>query len=352
MIPLQLKDCSFCRILKGTKKPFEKDWTNKKYSYEQISKFFPNENYGVLTGINGIGVCDDDSKDLKLISLLEKTFGESFRVRKHYYINFLNWSGEKIIFFDNHGEHLGELQGLGQQVVGAGSLHPSGEYYEIIKDVPIITIDFEIFKILMNDFIPKPKEIVERIISKTRWEGDDVKNIPISSVISFNGMIDLKNGKYQGSHPLHGSTTGMNFVVDTFSNTWHCFRCGSGGSSPELIAVMEGIINCSDAGRGCLAGSKGSELIKIAREKYGLKTPERMKNTKPMGWACSINIKKFAERNNILKCPDCSNSFTFDEKFGLFYCNTCKTKGTIKNLANLILLNSSATKMPKNYKFV
>jgi len=342
MIPIQLKDQLFCRVRKGEKRPFEENWNKKGYTYEEISQYFPKENYGVLTGINGLGVCDDDTPDLKLITILEKMCGESFRVRKHYYIKFSNWDGNKIIFYDKEGRHLGELQGLGQQVVGAGSLHPSGEYYEVIKDIPIIELDVVQFKELLKDYIPSKKvvQIPPKESFKTKWEGEDIKDIPVTSIISLGGMLDKGDGQYQGSHPLHGSTTGMNFSVNTISNTWYCYRCEKGGSSPELIAVMEGIIQCNEAGRGCLNGSKGSEVIKIAREKYGLKVPEvEIENIKrePMGWACSVNIKKMAERNNLLNCPKCNVPFEFNERIGFYKCPECKRFGGLKKFSNLIL---------------
>jgi hypothetical protein len=36
--------------------------------------------------------------------------------------------------------HLGEIQSKGQQVVGPGSIHPNGNPYEIIDDLPITEI--------------------------------------------------------------------------------------------------------------------------------------------------------------------------------------------------------------------
>jgi hypothetical protein len=337
MIPTQLKDCLFCRVLKGTKKPFEKDWTNKPYSYEEISKYFPQENYGVLTGINGLGVLDDDSPDKILMNLFETAFGTSFRVRDHYYIKLKGWKGDKIIFYDVDGTHLGELQGKGQMVVGAGSIHPSGAVYELKQDIPIKEIEFEKFLEVFQKYLKTIKEVSTELKTRTHWEGEDIKDIPISSVISFAGLKDVGNGCYQGSHPSHGSTGGMNFRVDSSNNTWYCFRCGSGGSSPELIAVMEGIIDCSQAGAGCLSGSIGSEVIKVAREKYGLKAPEISPEQQPRGWALSINIKKMAERRNFFACPNCKELFRFNERLGWFKCGC--SKGGIKAFVRLYIKN-------------
>ena len=156
--------------------------------------------------------------------------------------------------------------------------------------------------------------------------------------MSFAGLNDCGNGCLQGCHPDHGSETGMNFRINTTENTWYCFRCGSGGSSPELIAVMNGIINCNEAGRGCLAGDKGSQVIKVAREKYGLKVPEREEKV-AMGWALSVNIKKLAERYNFTKCIKCNLEFEFNEKLGFFKCNKCGDFGGLKIFADMILNN-------------
>ena len=38
-IPNQLKPYKFCRVRKQSKSPFEKDWVNKPYSFEEIGKF-------------------------------------------------------------------------------------------------------------------------------------------------------------------------------------------------------------------------------------------------------------------------------------------------------------------------
>lgn len=84
---------------------------------------------------------------------------------------------------------------------------------------------------------------------------------PINAKLTPNG--------YQGAHPVHGSTTGSNFCINEHSNTWYCFRHNCGGGALELYAISKGIIDCEDAGRGCLDG-KWSELFE-ALEKDGYK---------------------------------------------------------------------------------
>lgn len=331
MIPQQLKDMKFCRVRRATKRPFEKKWQKNPYSYQEILPFVRNgENYGVMTGHNNIAILDDDTKDKKLINKAVQSFGDTFRVRDHLYFKILRWDGKKIIFHDKEGNHLGELQGLGQQAVGPGSIHPSGETYEQKNNLPIKEIDFDILIDVFKEYMPQKEEEKEKFPEegkKTVWEGDNVLDIPITSIISIAGLDDKGKGKYQGPHPIHGSNTGMNFAVNTNSNTWYCFRHQSGGGPAEMIAVVEGIIDCSDVDKGCLSGDKGSKVIKIAWEKYGLKKPE----LKPDWWAekLGINIKRFAERNNITKCPKCDVEYEFNEEKGFFRCPNCDDKGTL-----------------------
>jgi len=322
-------------FISQAKLPQEKGWREtKNYSYEYISEWKLNNqayNYGVPTGFDNLGVMDDDTPNKRLIKLYEEHFQKTFRIRDHYYIKLLNWDCKKIVFFDETGEHLGELQGMGVQVVGAGSTHPTGEKYEVVDDLPIIEIEFEKFKEVFGKYMKKIKPVEERVHSLTSFSGDDVKEIPISNVISLGALNDVGGSCYQGCHPLHGSENGMNFRVDTTNNIWHCFRCQSGGGVPSLIAVMEGIISCSDAGSNCLRNEKGQKVIKIAREKYGLKSPEEnLENLQPMGWAKSLNIKSIAEKYNMKRCPDCLEMFQFEERLGWFRCGCHKWLGIPK----------------------
>lgn len=358
MIPEQLKDCRFCKVgLKkfvtqdkdSLKRPFEKGWQNKHYSYEEASVWRQNNmdwvNYGVHLGLNNLAVLDDDTESKWIMDLFVKEFGESFRVRDHYYIKLKNWDCVEIglVDYDNLDEKgnpkaLGEVKGLNHMAVAPGSIHPSGKVYDLRKDIPIKEIDFEDFKRVFGKYFQKPKVQVVREFKKTRWEGESVTDIPITSIISLNGMTDKGGGIYQGSNPVHGSKTGNNFIVNTLQNTWYCFRssCQSGGGPAELIAVVEGIIDCSQAGPSCFTKEEGQEVIKVAREKYGLKAPEQLE-LKPMGWALSINIKKFAERENFLNCPKCNVPFQFKEEVGWYKCSKCGDKGGLKKFAKLYL---------------
>jgi len=162
MIPKQLKKLKFCRIKRGSKAPFEKNWNNKPYSYEEISKYFPKENYGVLCGCNNLAVIDCDKKELSLA--VEQTLPKTFSVKtgsggKHFYY-FIPDLKKKIIL--NAGEeHLGEIQSKGTQVVGAGSLHPSGNKYEVIDDIEIKEISLKDIEKNFKQFIKNERAEVD-----------------------------------------------------------------------------------------------------------------------------------------------------------------------------------------------
>lgn len=335
-IPSQLLNMRFNRVKFKDKAAFEPGWQKNPHNYQSISNHFPRENYGVICG-KEVRVLDDDSPDQKLIKLFLEHFGQTFRVRDHLYIKFDNEKSDKIIFYDLDGEHLGELQGEGTYVVGPGSTHPSGEIYDVRNDLDIKTISYDKFFEVFGKYTKTIKRIV-REHKPTSWKGDNITEIPIGNIISFVGLKDVGDGNYQGPHPYHGSqNTGMNFRVDSFNNSWHCFRCQSGGGPSELIGVMEGVIDCSQAGTSCYTGDDGREVIKLARENYGLSVPDKQQDLGEVkGWANSVSILKLAKKYDLENCSNCSNPFSFKDSHGMYYCKTCKYGGGLKKFAEMI----------------
>jgi len=347
IIPQQLDGLRFNRVKFKKKRAFENDWQNNPYTYEEIQKYFPTENYGVICG-SDIRALDDDTPEELLKGLYHKNFPETMEVRGHIYFRFDNKYEDKIIFNhptlefpDSKGKmtsHMGELQGKNTYVVGPGSTHPSGAIYELKKDLPIVTISYDKFMDVFRGCIKRKKKKVIRDHTPTNWEGDSITDIPISSIISFNGLTDVGNGSFQGSHPIHGSSNGMNFRVDVDNNTWYCFRCQSGGGPSELIGVIEGIIDCSDAGASCFTQDQAREVIKVAREKYGLTTPEPKEQDlgEVKGWANSVSIIELAKKHNFADCHICGNPFKFEDTHGMYYCTHCKFGGGLRKFAELI----------------
>lgn len=278
MIPKQLVKLKFCRIKKGTKRPFEKDWVNKPYSYEKILKFFPKENYGVICGYDNLAVidCDNEALEVAIDSLLPKTFKVKTGKGSHFYYFIPNLKSKIILEVDN--QHLGEVQSYGTQVVGANCIHPSKKRYEVVNDMEIKQISLEELYSVIKNFMKEVKETEKMAKEETKLKSE----IDDLSVANIWGLIGLKKHKdeYYGEHPIHGSESGMNFWINPSKNTWHCFRCNSGGGPLSAIAVKEGIIDCSEANRGSLRGAKALESIKVAEEKYGLVKKQQIKEKK------------------------------------------------------------------------
>lgn len=85
-------------------------------------------------------------------------------------------------------------------------------------------------------------------------------------LVDLSKLKERGNNEYQGSHPLHGSTTGNNFSVNVKKNVWHCFRCNSGGGGLTWIAVKHGVIECNEAHKEVLRGLKFIETVKFAKK--------------------------------------------------------------------------------------
>jgi len=278
MIPNKLKNklLRFCRVKKGTKKPFEQDWTKKPYFYQEIEKF-EDENYGVLCGYGDLAVIDCDNKLLQ--NAIEQLLPETYKVKtgsggthNYYFIKGLN---KKMILETEDGTHLGEIQSWGTQVVGPKSIHPNGLLYEELNDINIQELSYEEMVDILKPFLKEFKEVEETAMWEKK-ENDDIDNLSITDIFGTSGL--KKHGsEYYGEHPIHGSDGGMNFWINPSKNLWHCFRCDSGGGPLSAIAVKEGIIDCSDARKGNLRGEKVLNCIKIAEEKYGLKKTEIIK---------------------------------------------------------------------------
>lgn len=272
MIPLQLKNCKFCRVQKESKKPIEKEWTKRPYTYQEIIEFVPKENYGVLCGFENLIVIDCD--DRILAGTIQNKFPETFTVKTggdgyHFYFFVEQGLEKKIILYDfKNNYHLGEIQTWGQQVVGPNSIHPNKKKYEVIIDKEIQNIPLsKIYEELSEYFEQVKEDIKNADIEKSGYT-----NLDDLSVLDIFGSTNLKKtskGEYYGPHPIHGSTGGMNFWINPYKNVWTCFRCGSGGGVLSAIAVKEGIINCSEARRGSLRGDNAVEAIKLAKSRYG-----------------------------------------------------------------------------------
>jgi len=261
-------DLRYDVILCGQKKPEGLRWSteaNYPYGHPVLAGYLAEgHNYGILTGIGGLVVLDvDDLAGLEALGILDKV-PETFTVKTgrgglHFYYLSQDLK-QKIILEDpalrdSEGDplHLGELQALGQQVVGPGSRHPNGNFYEVVKDLPIASIAKADMLQILAPLKQIRKSDADPVIRRRKTSGTSLGDlIPIDQVAWPEDVKERAGAEIRGSHPLHGSKSGKNFAINTAKNCWHCFRHRSGGGPLEWIAVMKGIIDCSDARPGCL----------------------------------------------------------------------------------------------------
>lgn len=260
---------SFIKIQERTKRPYEKDWANTnnyKLTDKNFKEYIKNaSSCGILCGekSNNLAVIDCDNEEIAndVIKKLPETFTAKTPgggIHLYYIINDLD---KKIVMIDNKEIHHGEVQFTGSQVLIPNSLHPNGNTYTILKNKEISKISKDELLKVISPYIKNNE--------KDEW-GDDSGEYDIAKVAEKIEGLKKQGKEYQGSHPVHGSETGMNFAINLEKNLWHCYRCNSGGDALNLIAVLEGILDCSKSKKGCLKGKKFRKVAAIAKEKYGL----------------------------------------------------------------------------------
>jgi len=276
-IPNQLKDenCRFVRLDRRTKRPIDKEWTkdnNFKGDSEELKKHIEEgNNIGFLCGSNDVYVIDVDDKS-KFDDIF-KIVGETFIVETprgyHLYVKHPNKLRKGKLKIE--GKLIGDFQAVGEQVVLAGSMNEKGNEYKIYRDVPIKEISKESLGQLMGEF-PKREFIVE----SPNWS--QYSKTPLSDKISIDSLVDkskLKkyNDEFYGVHPVHGSTTGMNFFINPSKNLWHCFRCSSGGDALSYLSLIEGVCKCEDFSSGGkrLRGADFMKVLDVAKKKHKIK---------------------------------------------------------------------------------
>ena len=198
----------------------------------------------------------------------------------------------------------------GGQVIGPGSVHPSGNPYRVVDNRELATITAEALRIALGDFLPLPEvDSASETAAAMPEKIFHLEELRMEGIIPLGGLIKHGNA-YKGPCPWHGSETGHNFTIDTTKNVWYCFRHGSGGGPLQAIAVQEGIIGCDEAVRGGLKGDEFKKVLQVAKERYGLKLlsiPDEKKGPTDI----RKNHTEAAARKlvNLAKQDDCTEFF-------------------------------------------
>ena len=230
----QLSNLKFCRVRFQDKKPFESDWVNKPYNYEEIQKFIPQENYGVLCGYEDLIIIDCD--ELELTEAVLEKLPDTFRVETgsgglHHYF-FCPELKEKIVLTNE--KHYGEIQNKGSQCVAPGSLHPNGKRYVVISNSNIATITREELIECIKPF--RKEEITfssDKIIEKEEWIEEFIQNIIPKWKVGDRQELTLSTAGYLRKKKKLGATKVQQIISEI------CDRTEDKEKSMRLRAVIE-----------------------------------------------------------------------------------------------------------------
>jgi hypothetical protein len=252
---LRSPEIRFIKVAPRDKIPVEKDWQNtKNYGWnddELVKWITTGGNYGILPR-GGLCIIDlDDIGAAINLGIIQKF--ETFTVRSgsgkgiHLYVK-CNGIPEKIPFYEKTDEssHIGEFYGSGVRAfaVGPGSVHPSGNKYEVTKPIALLEVtpeqmdEYLFKKVKSNRF----KEIRQAIPTNAKFSTStltDQLGLRIEE-FAMPHKPTQRGEEWQGSHPIHGSTTGTNFCVNPKKNVYYCHRCGVGGDPISWIAQTLG----------------------------------------------------------------------------------------------------------------
>jgi hypothetical protein len=284
----------FVLLTTHTKKAFQEKWQDnlkEANDAELQTHLAKGGNYGVAGGAGLIWI-DADTPEVtaKIDAELPPTLSVQSPGSMGHHYAFLchGYEGVKQLRDKESKSNVGHIKGDRSYVVGPNSIHPNGGRYVIIRDVQIASINAEkLFEVLEPWIIKKEKEVeAEAIREKQLFPKNG--ELRIESVVDIASLTPKGGDQYQGSHPVHGSSTRNNFSVNTAKNCWYCFRCDTGGGPVLWLAVREGVIDCSEALPGALSGKnkeKGLQTFKRAEE-LGLlaNLPDRKKKNE-LSWA-------------------------------------------------------------------
>ena len=166
IIPTQLWNSEF-RFLKLRKKGKEpnydmKEWQKYNYKYnntELLNHLINGGNYAIIGGYANLILIDADSKEIsELAENMPTTFtvktGSPEEYKKHYF--FITDKPMKAIRLSKeHIGDLGDIRSIGQYVVAPNSIHPSGNKYHVIKDVPITEVTEAFVRSIFNKYIDR-----------------------------------------------------------------------------------------------------------------------------------------------------------------------------------------------------
>lgn len=166
-------------------------------------------------------------------------------------------------FFENEVDVVGDHEEIGVE------LYDSGRFF---------TFTGETLDDFGGDNPCESPELAEWLTAAYLVFNDSLPDLPGESSDhdgdwSLNVYDVLSRSQYpegkRCAHPVHGSTTGANFMVDPGGETW---RCWSGdhactGDALHLVGMEEGLIDCGEWVHGSIDSDTWAEVFDTARDR-------------------------------------------------------------------------------------
>lgn len=211
-----------------------------------IREWIKHGNYGVTSPAGFYASVDADTKEIQdaLDGKLPRTYRWSTGKPEHFQYGYFILDGPIGCIPLKDGAYI---KGKGGYALGPSSVHPNGVVYGSVevRNVPIATVSKADLLDALSEFITGKESGQKKHMSEIPKGSGQILKVLAAYGVDISRFRQTGQW-YRGSHPIHGSETGSNFAVNPESDTWHCFRDGTGGGVISLIAVLDRLIECQN----------------------------------------------------------------------------------------------------------
>ena len=354
---LKQKGINFVLVEKKGKKPFQKGWQKKIIPFDSLElkdHIESDGNYGIIGGgeKNLILVDFDDEHIQKLaLPMLPETFTVKTGSGMLHLYYFTNGDGS-FKGFDEELNTLFDVQSAGKQVVGPGSQHPNGRYYEVVTNVPISFIDYSELKAALMTFDRKPKKkemnlkAVGNKIEYVKISGNDFLE-KVKEKISMEQTLrwaKVDTSSNPTKCPFHDSKGGQ--CLGFNNTTAHCFHCIHPNQD---IFTLDGLKNISDVKVGDVTINANGErvpIVHITKHKFSGNMLSIYVNGNNQPLQVTDNHRMYYYKNIKLPCGKIKNKSYGEKNLNLV------GKSSAKNLNNLDALFFPIPNIIRDKKFI
>lgn len=280
----QLKPFRFVLVKPQGKEAFEPGLPGYGFGDPKLLQHLKESgNYGVLAG-HEYALIDTDDPELEaeVRAKLPATFEVASPGHNgtHFYYRCPTVEASKTIpVLDKTREkdkwNIGHVRIGNGYLIGPGSTHPNGKLYLVKQARPFAEITEQQIRAVLAPWLAE--KLARAEIEYGKQLGFEL-SFPIEEILNLS-QFKRSGNTLQGPHPVHGSTTGTNFHVDTRKNVWYCFRCCAGGGPLQLLAVLERVIDCDQSDQ--LRGEDFKRTRDIALAKGLIEKPSKKKGKEP-----------------------------------------------------------------------